>query len=58
MVLVASKQKSQQNTSEPTTCPIERFNLMGITLIDSSAQYKYIDMGQDTFMTVVIPKQS
>ena len=31
------------------------YNMTGISLIENVNQYKYIDMGHETFMTLVIP---
>ena len=58
MIFASSATPSQQDTLVGWVCPILRFNLCGITLIERQASYKYIDMGQDTFMTLVIPKES
>jgi hypothetical protein len=54
MIMVASDKSYPLQTDSLFVSP----NLVGITLIEVQAQYKYIDMGQDTFMTLVIPQNN
>ena len=54
MIMVASSKTNPSQADQMFLSP----NLVGITLIECQAQYKYIDMGHDTFMTLVIPQNS
>ena len=57
MILVSSNSNTASKlTAINEMCPVEHFNLCGITLIENQASYKYIDMGHEQYMTLVIPE--
>ena len=55
MIMVASFGQQQEQVVGDALCPYSPLPVHGITLIENVTEYKYIDMGQDTFMTLVIP---
>jgi len=58
MILAVSEvTEAQEAAEEELEDELTYFPMMaGLSLIDNAAQYKYIQMGPQSFMTVVIPK--
>ena len=57
MIILASNQASvNKQDAIGQNVMVDTYNLAGVSLIENQAQYKYLDMGQDTYMTLVIPK--
>ena len=62
MILAASLSSPRTSTLDPSITarasgPFCELNLAGITLIENVTQYKYIEMGQNTYMTLQIANQ-
>lgn len=57
MIFATTRHASEQTNNEATNMsPIQFYNIRILTLIENNAQYKYLEMGQNTYMTLVIPQ--
>jgi len=51
-------QPSDSSNAAQTREHLEPVNLATLSLIESSTEYKYLEMGQDTYMTLLINKKN